>query len=98
MAVLYFDSQDFIDTLVNEGIDDKMAKAIAKANKRMLSDAVSQGLATKEESQKIKDDAKNAYHALKDDLHDVKASIKLMQWMLTVLVGGMIALLVKGFF
>ncbi len=98
MAVLYFDSQDFIETLVNEGVDEKTAKAIAKANKRMMIDATTQVIATKEESQHIKDDAKNAYHALKDDIHDVKSSIKLMQWMLTVLVGGMIALLVKGFF
>lgn len=98
MATLYFDTQDFIETLVSEGIDDKTAKALAKANKKMLSDAASQGLATKDETQKIKDETKNSYFALREDVQELKSSIRLIQWMLTALVGGMIALLVKSFF
>ena len=83
MAAIAFDTHEHIKALMKAGMPEAQAEAVVNSQKALADSTLV-----------TKSDLTDAL----EHLHDIKASIKLMQWMLTVLVGGMIALLVKGFF
>ena len=92
MATITFDTHKFIKTLESAGIPENQAEAMVKATQESLQSAFDyRELATK-------GDIKEASHALELKIERINAEITLLKWMNGLIIGGIVALVIKAFF
>ena len=87
MSTITFDTLKFVERLTAAGVPEAQAKAEAQALAEALSESAANVLATKHD---IVD--------LKQEMAEIKADIRLLKWMLGVVLGGIVALIVRAFF
>ena len=88
MAAITFDTLKFVETLKAHGIPEEQAKGIAEAFKD----------ATGEAELASKLDLKEMRLEIDAKFEKVFGELTLIKWMLGILLGGVIALILKSFF
>jgi hypothetical protein len=88
MATITFDTLKFVEKLKAGGIPEEQAKAISEAFRDASGDA---DLATKRDIRELE-------LKMETRFEQIKGELTLMRWMLGILLGGVIALIVKAFF
>jgi len=88
MAVVTFDTLKFVETLESAGVERKQASAIAAAV-RDSHDAAD--LVTKK-------DLDIALAPMRNEITEVRGELKLQRALLSVVLGGVIAIIVRSFF
>ena len=87
MSSITFDTHELVKRLKQAGFSDAQAEALTLAQRDALSQALDTQLATKSDISRIE---------LKLTEHD--GEFKLIKWMLGILLGGIIALILRAFF
>jgi hypothetical protein len=87
MAAVTFDTHEFVKKLKNAGFSESQAEAVAEAQRDSLAQALDSQLATKADVSRLE---------LKLTEHE--GEFKLIKWMLGIILGGVIALVLKAFF
>ena len=109
MATVTFDTLKFVETLKAAGIPEAQAKALAEAQREAFAETLNTTLATKSDifglkqdisdvRSGLKQDISDVRSELKQDISDVRSELKVVKWMLGILLGGVIALILKAFF
>jgi hypothetical protein len=88
MTTITFDTLKFVETLKAHGIPEEQAKGIAEAFREATGEA---DLATKGDLKEMRLEIDTKFEKLFGEL-------TLIKWMLGILVGGVIALILKSFF
>ena len=83
MATVTFDTLELVDKLKSAGFESDQAEAVV----RVISEA-QDGLVTRD----------NLEHALEKGLAPVRTELAVLKWMMGVIIGGVVALLIKAFF
>ena len=94
MAAITFDTLKFVRKLREAGFEEKQAEGIAEAFKDASGEAE---LATKRDLELLKQDLRVDMERIERKLIEHDGEFKLIKWMLGILVGGVIALLMKSF-
>lgn len=87
MATITFDTLKFTQRLEKAGISHDQAVAMAEAQKESLSEIMESHVATKNDIQDVK---------IKQVEHD--GQFTLIEWMLGILIGGVMSIVIKTFF
>lgn len=87
MAAITFDTHEFVKKLKAAGFSESQAEAVAEAQRDSLAQALDSQLATKADISRLE---------LK--LIEHEGEFKLIKWMLGIILGGVIALVLKAFF
>ena len=87
MAAITFDTHEFVKKLKGAGFSESQAEAVAEAQRDSLAQALDNHLATKADISRLE---------LK--LIEHEGEFKLIKWMLGIILGGVIALVLKAFF
>ena len=96
MSSITFDTLKFANKLKDAGVPPAQAEAEAEAVALSeVFDVNFKELATKDD---LKHDLSDLRADLKLEMADIKSEMKLMRWMLTIVVGGVIMLVLKAFF
>ena len=88
MATITFDTLKFVEKLKSAGIPEEQAKAISEAFRDASGDADS---ATKRDIRELE-------LKIETRFEQIKGELTLMKWMLGILLGGIIALILKAYF
>ncbi len=88
MATITFDTLKFVEKLKAGGIPEEQAKAISEAFRDASGDA---DLATKRDIRELE-------LKMETRFEQIRGELTLMRWMLGILLGGIIALIIKAFF
>ena len=95
MATITFDTHRFIRKLKESGFEEKQAEGISDA----LKDAeIGYDLATRRDVELVRQEVRELELRNDTKLEELKGDMKAVKWMLGVIVGGVIALLLKSFF
>lgn len=106
---IQFDTLRYVEKLKSAGMPEAHAKASAEALSTALEQSMSNTLATKDDIYAVKKDiraVKNDMNIMKTELQSmfnadigqIRAEQKVMQWMLSTIVVGVISLIAKSFF
>lgn len=87
MATVTFDTHEFVKKLKSAVFSESQAEAVAEAQRDSLAQALDSQLATKADVSRLE---------LK--LIEHEGEFKLIKWMLGIILGGVIALVLKAFF
>ncbi len=87
MATITFDTLKFVEKLKAGGIPEEQAKAISEAFRDASGYA---DLATKRDIRELE-------LRMESRFEQIKGELTLMRWMLGILLGGVIALIIKAF-
>ena len=87
MSAVTFDTLKFVERLKAGGVSDSQARAIAEAQAEAFAETTSNTLATKQDVNRLE---------LKLTEHD--GEFKLIKWMMGLLLGGVLALILKAYF
>ena len=87
MAAITFDTHEFVKKLKGAGFSESQAEAVAEAQRDSLAQALDNHLATKADISRLE---------LK--LIEHEGEFKFIKWMLGIILGGVIALVLKAFF
>ncbi len=87
MATVTFDTLKFVERLKAAGVPEAQAKAFAEAQREVFAEALDSSLASHSDSERIE---------RKLIEHDLE--FKLIKFMLGMLIGGVVALVLKSFF
>ena len=91
MATITFDTHKFIKILEASGIPEKQAEALASAQQEYLQAAFDyRDLATK-------GDLRELEHRIDLRLKHLNSEITLLKWMNGLIIGGIVALVIKAF-
>jgi len=93
MSTITFDTLKFANRLKDAGVSTAHAEAEATALADVFESNLKE-LATKED---LKRDLSDLRTDLKLEMADIKSEVKLMRWMLTITVGGVVMLVLKAF-
>jgi len=88
MSAVSFDTLQFVKTLEASGIESKQAEGIAAAYR----------VASADQNVLTKPDLQMELVPLKAELATVKAELASVKWMTGMVMGGVVALIVKSFF
>lgn len=88
MATITFDTLKFVEKLKSAGIPEEQAKAISEAFRDASGDA---DLATKRDIRELE-------LKIETRFEQIRGELTLLKWMLGILLGGMIALVLKAYF
>jgi len=95
MATITFDTHKFIRKLKESGFEERQAEGISDA----LKDAeIGYDLATRRDVELVRQEVRELELRNDAKLEELKGDMKAVKWMLGVIVGGVIALLLKSFF
>ena len=98
-VTITFDTHKFIKTLESACIPEAQAEAMVKAQQESLQAAFDyRNLATKGDIMEVKTDLKAVEHRLDLKIERLTSEITLLKWMNGLVVGGIIALIIKAFF
>jgi len=95
MATITFDTHKFIRRLKESGIPETQAEAISEAFRDATGEAE---LATKRDLELLKQDLRIDIARVELKLTEHDGDFKSIKWMLGIIVGGVIALVLKQFF
>ncbi|MFH0342982.1 MAG: DUF1640 domain-containing protein [Chromatiales bacterium] len=87
MSTITFDTHEYIKRLRAAGFSEDQAEALSSAQKESLAQALLITLATKEDIMR-----------LERRMDGVDAQLMLIKWMMGIILGGIIALILKAFF
>ncbi len=87
MSTITFDTHEYIKRLRAAGFSEDQAEALSSAQKESLAQALLITLATKDDIMR-----------LERRMDGVDAQLMLIKWMMGIILGGIIALLLKAFF
>ncbi len=87
MTTVTFDTLKFVEKLTAAGIPEAQAKAIAEAQREVFADTLASTLASHADVERIE-----------RKLIEHDGEFKLIKFMLTMLLGGVVALILKSFF
>ena len=95
MASITFDTHKFIRRLKESGIPEAQAEAISEVFRDASGEAE---LATKRDLELLKQDLQIDFAQLEKKLIEHDGDFKTIKWMLGIIVGGVIALVLRQFF
>ncbi|NJD05776.1 MAG: DUF1640 domain-containing protein [Methylococcaceae bacterium] len=95
MASVTFDTHKFIRKLREAGFDERQAEGISDALRDV---EVGQELATRRDVEAVRQEVRESELRMDTKLESIHGEMKAMKWMLGVIVGGIIAIVVKTFF
>ncbi len=98
MASVTFDTLKFSERLKSAGVPEAQAKAMAEAQRDVLAEALDSTLATKSDVSGLQQSISDVKSELKQEMAEFRSELKLIKWMLGLLLGGVIALILKAFF
>lgn len=91
MATITFDTLKFVEKLKSAGIVEEHAKAEAEALVIAFSEAMDSQLVTKADINRLE-------RELKADINRVERELLVVKWMVGLVLGGIVALVLKAFF
>ncbi len=97
MTSLVFDTQEFLDTLLQAGIPEPHAKAMLEAQKKSLSEALDTTLVTYSDLTEVKMELIQEIHKNREEISEVKSDVRLLKWMLGALIAGVMSIMLKLF-
>ncbi len=97
-TMVYFDTLKSVKTLEAAGFPEKQAEALVKMQQESLSECLDTTLATKAYVLAVKTELKSDIQEVKNEIHYIKAEMKLFRWMLGVTLAGVGAIFMKMFF
>ncbi len=71
---------------------------MAEAQRDVLAEALDSTLATKSDVSNLQQNIAEVKSELKQEMTELRSELKLIKWMLGLLLGGVIALMLKAFF
>lgn len=95
MATITFDTLKFVRKLETAGFSPQQAEAVADALKDV---EIGQELATRRDVELVRQEARETELRTDTKFEEIKGELKTVKWMLAVIVGGVIALVMKAFF
>jgi phosphopantetheinyl transferase (holo-ACP synthase) len=98
MSTITFDTLKFVEKLEKAGLPRAQAAAIVEAQKEAFSEALENQLASHQDILKLEKQIEKSESALRLELADIRKEQAVQRWMLTVTVGGIVALVAKAFF
>lgn len=98
MSTITFDTLKFVEKLESAGLPRAQATAIVEAQKDAFSEALENQLASRQDILKLEKQIEKTENALRLDFADIRKEQAVQRWMLTVTVGGIVALVIKAFF
>lgn len=90
MALPAFDTHAYVKKLKTLGIPESQAEGIVDFQNQVLSELVTEKLATRE-------DLKHLEHKIKEELTRLKGNFTLLNWMIGFLLAGVVSILFKLF-
>ncbi len=87
MATVTFDTHEYIKKLKTAGFTEVQAEALSIAQKESLAQALDTTLATKDDIMR-----------LERRMDGMDAQLLVLRWMLGIIIGGIVALILKSFF
>ncbi len=87
MATVTFDTLKFVERLKAAGVPEGQAKAMAEAQREVFAEALESSLASHADIERIE-----------RKLIEHDGEFKLIKFMLTALIGGVVTLILKAFF
>jgi len=98
MATVTFDTLKFVERLKAAGVAEGQAKAMAEAQKEIFAEALDFSLTTKADILGLRQELKADIERLDRKLVEHDGEFKLIKFMLSLIVGGVVALILKSFF
>lgn len=97
-TMIYFDTLHYVKTLKAAGISEKEAEAFAEAQQEALSECLDTTLATKSDLFAVKGELQDDITGLSSRVEKIESETKLLKWMITTVIAGVGALILKAFF
>ncbi|WP_130472748.1 DUF1640 domain-containing protein [Candidatus Magnetaquicoccus inordinatus] len=97
MIAITFDTLKFVETLKASGFDEPQAKGMATAILEVQKSNLDE-VATKADIQDVKRDIKELELRITADMAKMHGELATMRWGMAIIVGGIIALVLKSFF
>ena len=98
MSTITVDTLKFVERLEKAGLPREQATAIVEAQKDAFSEALENQLASHQDVLKLEKQIEKTEATLRLELADIRKEQAVQRWMLTVTVGGIVALIIKAFF
>ncbi len=98
MATITFDTLKFVEKLEKAGLPRDQAVAIAEAQKDAFSESLDNMIASRQDMTNLGKQIDKIESTLRLELADIRKEQAVQRWMLTVTVGGIVALIIKAFF
>jgi hypothetical protein len=98
MSTVTFDTLKFVEKLEKAGLPRAQASAIVEAQKDAFSEALENQLASRQDIVKLEKQIEKTESLLRLDMADLRKEQAVQRWMLTITVGGIVALIAKAFF
>ncbi len=98
MAAITFDTLKFVEKLEKAGLPRDQAAAIAEAQKDAFSESLDNMIASRQDMTNLEKQIDKTENTLRLELADIRKEQAVQRWMLTVTVGGIVALIIKAFF
>lgn len=98
MATITFDTLKFVEKLEKAGLPREQAAAIAEAQKDAFSESLDNMIASRQDMTNLGKQIDKIESTLRLELADIRKEQAVQRWMLTVTVGGIVALIIKAFF
>jgi hypothetical protein len=95
MASMSFDTHKIIRKLQGFGFEERQAEGISEILKDV---EVGQDLATRRDVESVRQEVRELELRNDAKLEEIKGDMKAVKWMLGVIVGGIVALLLRSFF
>jgi hypothetical protein len=96
MTALTFDTLKYANALKKAGVSQEQAEAQAGALSEVLEINLKE-LATKGDLRELQTEAKGEITQLRGEIAEVRGKMSTLQWMVGVIVAGVIALVLKAF-
>ena len=98
MSTITFDTLKFVEKLEKAGLPRAQASAIVEAQKDAFSEALENQLASRQDIAKLEKQIEKTESSLRLEFADIRKEQAVQRWMLTITVGGIVALIAKAFF
>ena len=98
MATITFDTLKFVEKLEKAGLPREQAAAIAEAQKDAFSESLDNMIASRQDMTDLGKQIDKIESTLRLEPADIRKEQAVQRWMLTVTVGGIVALIIKAFF
>lgn len=95
MVTITFDTLKFVEKLRAAGVSEAQAKAEAEALVSVLSEAIEQQLATKDDIRDVRSDIAKL---VREQIVPMQRDLFVLKWMMGMMIGGITALVLKAFF
>jgi len=92
--IITFDTQEYIEGLINGGFTAEQADTLVKAQKKVINESMESQLATKGDITEIKTDISD----VKTEIILMKARLAIIEKVQWIVVSGVIAIVLKSYF